>query len=160
MKRVISLNVNGQKHEVFTDPSRLPLDVLREDLYLTGAKEGCGTGECGACTVLVNGKPVRSCLMVAGQAEGKDILTIEGVSRNGSLHPLQQSFIEHFAVQCGYCTSGMILTAKALLDANPNPTEPEIREALSGNLCRCTGYIQIVEAILAVSKMACPVEKS
>ena len=124
--------------------------VLRDELSLTGTKIGCETGDCGSCTVLVDGKAVKSCLYLAMKARGKDILTIEGLrDENGELHPLQKAFIEHFAVQCGYCTPGMILAAKALLDENPNPTEEEVKEGLDGNLCRCTGYVKIIEAVLA-----------
>jgi carbon-monoxide dehydrogenase small subunit len=124
---------------------------LRDELNLNGAKLGCETGDCGSCTVLVDGKPVKSCLYLAIKAADRDVLTIEGLKgEDGKLHPLQEAFIEHFAIQCGYCTPGMILMAKALLDENPDPTEEEVREALTGNLCRCTGYVKIVEAILAV----------
>jgi aerobic-type carbon monoxide dehydrogenase small subunit (CoxS/CutS family) len=150
MKHLLTLTVNGEHYEVFVEPWKTLSEVLREELYLTGVKEGCHTGYCGACTVIIDGKSVKSCLILALQVNGKDILTIEGLESNG-LHPLQQAFIDHFAVQCGYCTPGMILSAKALLDRNPRPTEEEIREAISGNLCRCTGYVKIVEAILAVA---------
>lgn len=150
MKQQVWLKVNGADYEVFIEPSRLLSEVLREDLGFTGSKVGCEEGECGACTVLLDGAPVRSCLILAVQAKGKAITTIEGLASEEALHPLQQAFIDHFAVQCGFCTPGMILTAKALLDVNPNPTEEEIRQALAGNLCRCTGYIKIIEAVLAV----------
>ena len=126
--------------------------VLRNDLGLTGTKEACNTGSCGVCTVLIDGKAVKSCTVLAFQAEDKDILTIEGLSKNG-LHSLQQAFIDHFAVQCGFCTPGMILAAKALLDENPDPTEEEVRFGLAGNFCRCTGHVKIVEAVLATVKM-------
>ena len=152
MKQRIELCVNGEKYAVHIEPWKILSDVLRDDLSLTGVKVGCQEGECGACTVLMNGRAVRSCLMLAVQAQGKEILTIEGLGKD-SLHPLQQSFIDHFAVQCGFCTPGMILTAKALLDENPNPTEEEIRRALAGNLCRCTGYSKIVEAIMAAREI-------
>ncbi len=149
-KKLVALKINGDVHEVAIDPRRTLVEVLRDDLDLTGTKESCGDGDCGACTVLVDGKPVNACLTLALEAQGKDILTIEGVAQNGKLHPLQQAFIDHFAVQCGFCTPGMILSAKALLDKNPHPTELEVRKGIAGNLCRCTGYTKIVEAILAV----------
>ena len=152
MKQKIELKVNGAPYEVFVEPWKTLLDVLREEIGLTGVKSGCEEGECGACTVLVDGKAVNSCLMLAPQAQGKEIITIEGLEGEEGLHPLQQAFVEHFAVQCGFCTPGMILSAKALLDKNPHPTEEEVRVTLSGNLCRCTGYVKIVEAVLAASK--------
>ena len=152
MKQLLQLRVNGEDYEVFAEPYKFLSEVLREELNLTGVKEGCQTGECGTCTVLINGEAVRSCLTLAIQAKGKEITTIEWLAKDGQLHPLQQAFIDNFAVQCGYCTPGMILTAKALLDKNPDPTEEEVREGLSGNLCRCTGYVQIVEAVLAAKK--------
>lgn len=149
-RRLIELKVNGESREVLVEPRTTLLQVLREDLGLTGTKQGCNTGDCGACTVLIDNHPVLSCLTLAIEAQGKEILTIEGLNQQGGLHPLQQSFIDHYAVQCGFCTPGMILSAKALLDRNSHPTEEEVREAISGNLCRCTGYVKIVEAILAV----------
>ena len=150
MKQVIKLKVNGVDEEVMIEPWWSLARVLRDELNLTGTKIGCETGDCGSCTVLVDGKAVKSCLYLAMKARGKDILTIEGLrDENGELHPLQKAFIEHFAVQCGYCTPGMILAAKALLDENPNPTEEEVKEGLDGNLCRCTGYVKIIEAVLA-----------
>ena len=150
MKQLLKLRVNNQDREIYLEPWRTLLEVLRDALGLTGTKEGCGEGNCGVCTVLIDGKAVRSCLMLALQAEGRDILTIEGLKlENGSLHPLQQAFIDYFAVQCGFCTPGMILTAKALLDENPDASEQEVKEALCGNLCRCTGYVKITEAVLA-----------
>jgi carbon-monoxide dehydrogenase small subunit len=151
-KQLIELKINGDTYEVAIDPRRTLVEVLRDDLDLTGTKESCGDGDCGACTVLMNGQPVNSCLTLALEAQGKDILTIEGVAQNGQLHPIQQAFIDHFAVQCGFCTPGMILSAKALLDRNPHPTEEEVRKAIAGNLCRCTGYVKIVEAILAAAE--------
>ena len=151
MKQEIKLKVNGAIYQVYVEPWKTLLDVLREEIGLTGVKSGCEEGDCGACTVLVNGKAVNSCLMLAPQAQGKEIITIEGLDGEEGLHPLQQAFVDHFAVQCGFCTPGMILSAKALLDKNPHPTEEEVRVALSGNLCRCTGYIKIVEAVLAAS---------
>ena len=151
LKQVIELNINGEVREVLVEPRTTLLYVLREDLGLTGTKESCNAGDCGACTVLIDDKPVASCLTLAIEAQGKEILTIEGLDRKGKLHPLQQAFIDHYAVQCGFCTPGMILSAKALLDRSPHPTEEEVREAISGNLCRCTGYVKIVEAILAAA---------
>lgn len=148
-KEVIRLKVNGIYYALEVPVHKTLLQVLREDLGLTGTKEGCGEGECGACTVLVNGHPVTSCLMLAVQADGKEVTTIEGLAAGDELHPLQKAFIEHGAVQCGYCTPGMILSAKTLLDENPHPSEAEIREALAGNLCRCTGYKKIIKAVQA-----------
>lgn len=139
--------VNGRTVRAEVPATRTLLEFLREDLGLTGTKEGCGKGECGACTVLVDGKPVNSCLMLAYQADGKQVVTIEGLERDGSLHPIQEAFVTEGAVQCGFCTPGMIMSAKALLDANPSPTRDEIRQAISGNLCRCTGYAKIIRAI-------------
>jgi carbon-monoxide dehydrogenase small subunit len=151
LKQVIELTINGEVREVLVEPRTTLLHVLREDLGLTGTKESCNAGDCGACTVLIDHKPIASCLTLAIEAQGKEILTIEGLDREGGLHPLQQAFIDHYAVQCGFCTPGMILSAKALLDRNPDPTEKEVREAISGNLCRCTGYVKIVEAVLAAA---------
>jgi carbon-monoxide dehydrogenase small subunit len=153
MKQLIRLKVNGVNEEIYVEPWWSLARVLREELNLNGVKVSCETGECGSCTVLLDGKAVKSCLFLAIKARGADIFTIEGLKgEDGKLHPLQESFIEHFAVQCGYCTPGMILTAKALLDENSDPTEEEVREAISGNLCRCTGYVKIVEAILAAKE--------
>lgn len=150
MKQLIKLRINGVEEEVMIEPWWSLARVLRDELNLTGTKIGCETGDCGSCTVLIDGKAVKSCLYLAMKARGKDILTIEGLSgENGELHPLQRAFIEHFAVQCGYCTPGMIMAAKALLDENPNLTEEEIKKGLDGNLCRCTGYVKIIEAVLA-----------
>lgn len=151
MKRQITLTVNGERHELFIEPNVTLLDAVRDELRLTGAKEGCGTGDCGACSMIVDGRLVTSCLMLAVEAEGADITTIEGLARDGELHPLQRAFIERGAVQCGYCIPGMILAGKALLDTNPRPSEEEIRRAIAGNLCRCTGYTKIVEAIAAAA---------
>ncbi|MCX5974670.1 MAG: (2Fe-2S)-binding protein [Coprothermobacterota bacterium] len=148
----LHLTVNETTVEVETTPNRRLLDILRDDLDLTGTKEGCGIGECGACTVLMDGKAVNACLVIAPQAEGKEILTVEGLARDGKLHPLQQAFLENFAFQCGFCTPGMLLAAKALLDRNSNPSRDQIREGLAGVLCRCTGYIQIFEAVEAAAK--------
>ncbi len=152
LKQLIELKVNGEIREVVIEPKTTLLELLREDLGLTGTKKGCDTGDCGACTVLIDGKPTVSCLTLAIEVQGKDILTIEGLAQDGQLHPLQQTFIDHFAVQCGYCIPGMILSAKALLDKNPRPTEEEVREGISGNLCRCTGYVKIIEAIMAAAE--------
>ena len=162
MRQNLELKVNGQLYEVFVEPWKSLAEVLREELGLTGVKVACDTGDCGSCTVLIDGKAVKSCLMLAPQARGKEITTIEGLATEEGLHPLQEAFIEHFAVQCGYCTPGMILKAKALLDENPDVTEDEIRTGLSGNLCRCTGYVKIVEAIMAAQekiKQASPGKK-
>jgi len=149
----MKLRVNGVEEEVFVEPWWSLAYVLHEELGLIGVKVGCDTGNCGTCAVLVDGKAVKSCLFLAVKAQGKEITTIEGLSsRDEELHPLQQAFIDHWAIQCGYCTPGMIMTAKALLDENPNATEEEIRLGMNGNLCRCTGYIKIVEAIMAAKE--------
>jgi len=148
----LHLTVNETRVEVETTPNRRLLDILRDDLDLTGTKEGCGIGECGVCTVLMDGKAVNACLVIAPQAEGKEILTVEGLAKDGKLHPLQQAFLENFAFQCGFCTPGMLLAAKALLDRNANPSRDQIREGLAGVLCRCTGYVQIFEAVEAAAK--------
>ena len=151
----IALEINGERHEVLVEPERTLLDVLRTDLGLTGTKTNCLDAECGVCTVLVDGIAVNSCLYLAVAAQGRAVTTIEGLAPGGALHPLQEAFIEHGAVQCGYCIPGMILTAKAYLDEHPRPGEAEIREALAGNLCRCTGYQKIVDAVMAAaSRMA------
>ncbi len=152
MKQMLKLKVNGEVYEVFVEPWRSLAEVLRDELGLLGTKISCNAGDCGACNVILDGKVVASCLVLAPSAEGKEILTIEGLAKDGELHPLQEAFIEHFAVQCGYCTPGMIMTAKAFLDENPEASEEEIREAMSGNLCRCTGYVKIVEAIMAAQE--------
>jgi CO/xanthine dehydrogenase Mo-binding subunit/aerobic-type carbon monoxide dehydrogenase small subunit (CoxS/CutS family) len=152
MKRLINLKVNGDCYEVAVEPWTILADVLREDLGLTGTKKACDLGNCGSCTVLMNGKPVLSCLVLALDAQSKDIVTIEGMAKDGKLHPLQQAFIDHGAIQCGFCTPGMLLSAKALLDENPHPTEEEVKQSISGNLCRCTGYHKVVEAILGVTE--------
>lgn len=152
MKHLIKLKVNGVEKEVYVEPWWNLARVLRDELNLTGTKVSCEEGDCGSCTVLVDGKAVRSCLFLAIQARDKDILTIEGLEgESGGLHPLQEAFVEHFAIQCGYCTPGMIMAAKALLDENKSPTEEVVRGELAGNLCRCTGYVKIVEAILAAA---------
>ena len=147
----LAFKVNGQEYSLQTKPNRTLLDVIREDLGLTGTKKGCGAGKCGSCTVLLNGQAVNACLILAPRVNGKEILTIEGLATVGP-HPLQQAFVEKGAIQCGYCTPGMILTAKALLDRNPQPDEREIKATISGNLCRCTGYNKIVEAIKACAE--------
>jgi len=152
MDQTIKFNLNGGSVEVQVPPHWTLLRLLREKLGLTGTKEGCGIGECGACTVLIDGAPVHACLVLAPKVEGREVQTIEGFGTRESLHPLQQSFIEHGAVQCGFCTPGMLMSSKALLEKNPHPTKEEVKEAISGNLCRCTGYHQIIEAIDAVSK--------
>lgn len=144
--------LNGKKISIEAEPHWTLLDVLRDHLHLTGTKKGCETGECGACTVLVDGKNVNSCLMLIGYVEGKEVTTIEGLQNNGKLHPIQKAFAEKGAVQCGYCTPGMIMSVKALLDENPKPTREEIKTAIAGNLCRCTGYEQIIEAVQSVEQ--------
>ncbi len=150
-KPEIRMTVNGRERELFVEPWRTLLDVLREDLDLTGAKLGCEGGECGGCTVILNGAPVVSCMALAADAHGKEILTIEGISENDELHPLQEEFLRLSSFQCGYCAPGLVMSAKALLDETPNPTEAEIRVAIAGNLCRCTAYVRIVKAIQLVA---------
>ena len=152
MKQLIKLRVNGEFYEVAVEPRKLLVDVLRDNLGLTGTKKACDFGNCGSCTILMDGKPVLSCLILAMEAQGKDVLTVEGLAKDGQLHPLQQAFIDHGAIQCGFCTPGMLLSAKALLDENPQPTTAEIKEVLSGNLCRCTGYAKIIEAVEAAAQ--------
>jgi len=149
----IKFKVNGKKVSVDVSPMKRLLDVLREDLGLTGTKEGCAKGECGACSVLVDGKIVASCIYPAGQVDGKKVLTIEGLSRGSKLHPIQKAFVEEGAVQCGFCTPGMVLATKALLDKNVSPDDTEIKEGLSGNLCRCTGYVKIFNAVRKAVKL-------
>ncbi len=151
MKYPLTLVVNGQEYDLEIPAHRTLLDVLRGDLNLTGTKQGCGNGECGACTVLLDGEPINSCLVLALQVNGRSITTIEGLFQNGELEAVQKAFITHGAIQCGFCTPGMILSVKALLNKNPHPTEKEIREALVGNFCRCTGYQKIVEAVLSLT---------
>ena len=148
----ISFTVNGRPYDLDVEPHELLLDVIRDRLGLTGAKRSCDVQVCGACTLLLDGRPVSACTLPAFEARGKKILTIEGLAENGTLHPLQQAFIEHGGFQCGFCTPGMILTAKLLLDENPDPTEEELKHFMHGNLCRCTGYKKIVESILAAAK--------
>ena len=151
MKKIINFILNGEQIEHNVELNKTLLKMLREDFDLTGTKEGGGAGECGACTIIMDGRAVNACLVLAVEAEGKDILTIEGLTVDGELDPLQVSFIENAALQCGYCTPGMIMTAKAMLNENPNPTVDEIKEGISGNLCRCTGYKKIIEAIQSVA---------
>jgi len=151
-KTAVTLNVNNETYDIVAYPNRTLLEVLRDDLHLTGTKESCGEGVCGSCTVLLNGTPVRSCLTLAVAVQGKEITTIEGLSGGEKLHPVQEAFVNHHAIQCGFCSPGMILTAYALLKENPRPTEAEIRRAISGNVCRCTGYAKIVEAIKSLAE--------
>lgn len=150
--KIIRLRVNSKEYQLSVNPDRLLIDLLREDLGLTGTKRGCGEGECGSCTVILNGEATLSCLTPAMKADGAEIFTVEGLAKDERLHPLQQAFWEKGAVQCGFCTPGMLMSAKALLDKNPTPEIEEIKEAISGNLCRCTGYIKIVEAIKLASE--------
>jgi carbon-monoxide dehydrogenase small subunit len=152
VKHLIHLKINSEPYEISVKSNLTLLDFLRDEIGLTGTKKGCDTGQCGACTVLLDGRTINSCLVLAVDANGKEVLTIEGLAKDGQLHPLQEVFIQEGAVQCGYCTSGMILSAKALLDENPNPKEEEVKKGIAGNLCRCTGYIRIVKAILNVAK--------
>lgn len=153
-KITITLKVNGSNYQVQTKPAATLLNLLRDELELTGTKDGCQEGECGTCTVLLDGAPVNSCLTLAAQCNGKEIVTIEGIAINGNLHPVQQAFVESGAVQCGFCTPGMILSAVALLNSNPSPSDTEIRSAIAGNLCRCTGYNKIIDAVtLAAEEM-------
>ncbi len=154
MKKLISVTINDNVYEVAVNPNQTLVDLIRNDLELTGTKKGCEVGDCGSCTVIMDGKPVNSCLVLAVQANGKKITTIEGVAAGEKLHPIQEAFVEHGAIQCGFCSPGMILSGKHLLENNPSPTDLEIRTAISGNLCRCTGYQKIVEAIKDVSEKA------
>lgn len=151
MKRELKLTVNGEPYEVLIEPRTTLLSLIRDHLGLTGTKEGCSEGMCGACTVLVDGKAVKSCLVLALQVQGKKVTTIEGLAQGGQLSPIQDSFIKHGAIQCGFCTPGMVLSAKAFLDEYPNPTEEDVKFAIAGNLCRCTGYVKIIEAITGVA---------
>ncbi len=148
---LITLKVNGDEHTLVVKANTLLVNVLRDQLDLTGTKKGCELGDCGSCTVLINGKPVNSCIILAVEVDGQEITTIEGVAENAQLDSLQESFIDNGAIQCGYCTPGMVLSAKALLTKNPHPTEKEVRQAISGNLCRCTGYVNIVKAVIHAS---------
>ena len=147
----MTLTVNGRRTEVAVEPRWTLLEMMREELRLSGSKEGCGTGDCGACSMIVDGRLVTSCLMLAGEADGRQVTTIEGLATNGLLHQVQQAFIDAGGVQCGFCTPGMIMAAKSLLDRNPSPTLEEVREGLAGNLCRCTGYAKIYEAVMQAS---------
>ena len=151
-KQTIHTKINDQPQEVAVEPHWTLLETVREQLALTGSKEGCGTGDCGACSMIVDGKLITSCLMLAPEADGSEVLTIEGLARNGELHPVQQSFIDAGGVQCGFCTPGMIMATKALLDRNSRPTLEDVRLGLAGNLCRCTGYAKIYEAVLAAAE--------
>ncbi len=151
MKQVIELNVNGINYEVAINAHDLLIDVLRKKLGFTGTKKGCGQGDCGTCTVLIDNKRTLSCITLAIACQGKSIMTIEGMENNGQLHPIQQSFIDNGAIQCGFCTPGMVMSAKALLDENSNPSDEEIKIGMSGNLCRCTGYVKIFDAVKAVT---------
>jgi carbon-monoxide dehydrogenase small subunit len=147
MKTIVTLTINGDTFDVPVSPTDFLVDVIRERVGLTGTKKGCSIGDCGACTVLIDGKPVLSCLTLALSCQGREITTIEGVARNGELHPVQRAFTETGAIQCGFCTPGMILASKALLDRIPNPNEEDIKNGIAGNLCRCTGYVKIIEAV-------------
>jgi carbon-monoxide dehydrogenase small subunit len=153
-KQLITLTVNGQPREIAVEPSWTLLETVREQLRLTGAKEGCGTGDCGACSMLVEGRLVTSCLMLAVQADGCEVTTIEGLATNGSLHPVQAAFVQKGGVQCGFCTPGMIVAAASLLQRNPSPSLEDVREGLAGNLCRCTGYAKIYESVLAAAEIS------
>jgi carbon-monoxide dehydrogenase small subunit len=152
LMKQVRLTANGTLHELSIKPWETLIDVLRDNLGLTGTKEGCGLGECGACTVIMDGQAVNSCLVLAAEADGKQITTIEGLANGDKLHPIQEAFIEHGGLQCGFCTPGMIMSAKALLDENPHPSEEEIRRGIAGNFCRCTGYTKIIESIEAAAK--------
>jgi carbon-monoxide dehydrogenase small subunit len=153
MKRIINVTINGELRELAVEPYRTLLDALRHEAGLTGTKKGCDVGDCGACTVILDGRPVNSCLVLAVEVEGSDIETIEGLlGRDGALHPLQENFLRLGAAQCGFCTPGMIISAKALLDENPHPSEEEVRFAIAGNICRCTGFTKIVEAIMKTAQ--------
>ncbi|MBX2991901.1 MAG: (2Fe-2S)-binding protein [Bacteroidetes bacterium] len=155
----VTTTINRRNYTLNISPNQTLLDVLREELGLSGTKRGCEIGECGACTVLMNGKVVNACLVLAPQMDGQEILTVERLAEGERLHPLQEAFLEHEAVHCGFCTPGMLLSAKELLDENPNPTETDIRLAISGNLCRCTGYVQIVEAVAAVANSQLTIDR-
>ena len=150
-KNLVTFNINGEPQEILVQPWTTLLEAVRDELQLTGTKEGCGNGNCGACTVLLEGKAVNSCCVLAVEVDDQDVVTIEGLAKNGKLDPLQESFIEYGALQCGFCTPGFLVSARAFLDSNPHPTEEEIRLAIAGNLCRCTGYDKIVRAIQAVA---------
>jgi aerobic carbon-monoxide dehydrogenase small subunit len=151
MKFLVTCTVNSQEHTVLADTRDTLLDLLRERIGLTGTKEGCGNGNCGTCTVILDGEAINACLVLALEAPGRDIVTIEGLSPGGRLHPIQQALVEHGGTQCGFCTPGIVLSAKVLLDSNPNPTALEVRHAIAGNICRCTGYDKIVDAVMAAA---------
>jgi carbon-monoxide dehydrogenase small subunit len=153
MPKIINLLVNGEKYQVIVEPGESLLDVLRLKLHLTGTKKGCNEGDCGACTVIMDKRPVNACLVLAREADNAEILTIEGLAHEKELHPLQDAFIKYGGLQCGFCTPGMIMISKALLDDNPNPSEEEIRKAIAGNVCRCTGYVKIVQSISEAAKV-------
>lgn len=152
MKELITLTINGDRVQAKVDQHTTLLSFIRDELGLMGTKNGCGSGDCGACTVLIDGVAVKSCIYLAVEADGKEVITIEGLAKGGILHPVQQAFVDEGAVQCGYCTPGMVLSAKALLDENPDPTEEEIKKGIAGNLCRCTGYVRIIKAIQSAAK--------
>jgi aerobic carbon-monoxide dehydrogenase small subunit len=152
MLKPLEVTVNGRNYELAVKPNTLLVELLASEMGLQGVKRGCDCSSCGACTVILDGRAVKSCSILALHANGKEVITIEGLAEGNRLHPIQQAFIDHFAIQCGYCTPGMILSAKALLDDDPNPTETEIKEAVRGNLCRCTGYVNIIEAVMAVRR--------
>jgi len=154
MKIPVTLKVNGETYDLIIAPYRTLLDVLREEIHLTGSKKGCDVGDCGACTVLLDGKPVNACLVLAATAQDREILTIEGLARNGKLHPLQEAFVREGAVQCGFCTPGILMSLKALLDRNATPTLEEIKIAMAGNLCRCTGYSKMFKAVESLDRSA------
>jgi aerobic-type carbon monoxide dehydrogenase small subunit (CoxS/CutS family) len=151
MKKELQLVVNGQPYELYVNPKTLLVEVLRDHLGLTGTKRGCNSGSCGACTVMLNGMAVKSCSILALQADGAEVLTVEGLASGGELHPLQEAFLDHGAFQCGFCTAGMLMSAKAMLEENPKPTKEQIKEGIHGNICRCTGYNSIVRAVTAVA---------
>ena len=151
-KNPVTFTVNGEPKEILVQPWQTLLDTMRDELMLTGTKEGCGNGNCGACTVILDGRAINSCCMLAVEAEGQDVITVEGLATDGELDPLQRAFISHGALQCGFCTPGFLMSARAFLNVNPHPTEQEIRLAIAGNLCRCTGYDKIVRAIQAVAQ--------
>ena len=152
MKKQLQLTVNGQLRQVFVEPFYSLLDALRDGLHMTGAKKGCDEGDCGACTVILNGKPVTSCMVLALSAHDTEVTTIEGLESRNELHPVQQAFVDHGGLQCGFCTPGLVMAATALLEENPAPTEEEVKIAIGGNLCRCTGYSKVVEAIMAAAR--------
>jgi aerobic carbon-monoxide dehydrogenase small subunit len=151
MKKELKVTVNGDEYHLLVDTRRTLLQVIRDQIGLTGTKDGCGAGECGACTVLLDGQPVNSCLTLAHEADGREVVTIEGLAQGGVLHPVQQAFVQQGAIQCGFCTPGMVMSTKALLDKNPTPNREEILHGLRGNLCRCTGYVKIIDAVEAAS---------